>query len=333
GLLPDGVRLALEKPFGVDEASAHALNQQLAVLAPEDHVFRVDHFLGTSGVLNILGTRFANRIVEPLLNNVHVESVEIVYDETLGLESRARYYDHAGALIDMIQSHLLQVLSVVAMEPPAALDALDVRDHKALTLRATQLWANDPAQASRRARYRAGTVEGRPLPSYVDEDGVDPKLETETLAELTVEVRNNRWAGVPFTLRSGKALGTNRHEVSFTFRPPSHIPDRIRGSDRPNRLRLDLKTLEMSLELDVNGPGDPYTIDHVTLTADLNPGQLPAYGEVLAGVLEGDPMLAVRGDTAEDCWRLVDPVRAAWKAGKVPLEEYEAGSDGPGGWA
>ncbi|GAA4189122.1 glucose-6-phosphate dehydrogenase [Gryllotalpicola kribbensis] len=329
GLLPEGTRLALEKPFGVDEASAHTLNQKLATLVPEDHVFRVDHFLGTSGVLNILGTRFANRIIEPLLNNTHVASVDIVFDETLGLEGRARYYDHAGALVDMIQSHLLQTLAVVAMEPPAALEATDVRDLKALALRATRLWADDPAAASRRGRYTAGTIDGRTLPSYVDEEGVDPKNETETLAELTVEVRSNRWAGVPFTLRSGKALGAPRHEIVFTFRPPAHVPERIRGSDRPNRLRLDLKTLEMTLELDVNGPGDPYTIDHVELRAELNPGQLPAYGEVLAGVLEGDPMLAVRGDTAEECWRLVDPVLTAWKKGKVPLDEYRAGSSGP----
>ncbi|AYG03654.1 glucose-6-phosphate dehydrogenase [Gryllotalpicola protaetiae] len=329
GLLPDGARLALEKPFGTDEKSAHALNEKLATLAPEDHVFRVDHFLGTSGVLNILGTRFANRIIEPLLNNIHVASVEIVFDETLGLEGRARYYDHAGALVDMIQSHLLQTLAVAAMEPPAALEATDVRDLKALALRATKLWGDDPATASRRARYTAGTIDGRKLPSYVDEEGVNPANETETLAELKLEVRNNRWAGVPFTLRSGKGLGTNRHEIVFTFKAPAHVPERIRGSDRPNRLRLDLKTLEMTLELDVNGPGDPYTIDNVSLTAALNPGQLPAYGEVLAGVLEGDPMLAVRGDTAEDCWRLVDPVLKAWKAGRVPLEEYPAGSSGP----
>jgi glucose-6-phosphate 1-dehydrogenase len=332
GLLPDGVRLALEKPFGTDQASAHALNQKLATLVPEDHVFRVDHFLGTSGVLNILGTRFANRIIEPLLNNTHVASVDIVFDETLGLEGRARYYDHAGALVDMIQSHLLQTLAVTAMEPPAALEADDVRDLKALALRATRLWADDPTAASRRARYTAGKIEGRTLPSYVDEQGVDPKNQTETLAELTVEVRNNRWAGVPFTLRSGKALGTPRHEIVFTFREPAHVPERIRGSDRPNRLRLDLKTLEMTLELDVNGPGDPYAIDHAELRAELNAGQLPAYGEVLAGVLEGDPMLAVRGDTAEDCWRLVDPVLRAWKKGKVPLDEYPAGSQGPTSW-
>jgi glucose-6-phosphate 1-dehydrogenase len=329
GLDLDGVRLALEKPFGTDQASAHALNEKLATLVPEDRVFRVDHFLGTSGVLNILGTRFANRIIEPLLNNTHVASVEIVFDETLGLEGRARYYDHAGALVDMIQSHLLQVLAVAAMEPPAFLNATDVRDLKALALRATRLWGDDPRTASRRGRYTAGTIDGRHLPSYVDEDGVDPALGTETLAELTVEVRNNRWAGVPFTLRSGKGLGDDRHEIAFTFQKPAHVPERIKGIDRPNRLRLDLKTLQMSLDLDVNGPGDPYTIDHATLTAELGEGQLPAYGEVLAGVLEGDPMLAVRGDTAEECWRLIDPVLAAWKRGDVPLEDYEAGSSGP----
>ena len=167
---------------------------------------RVDHFLGRSTVLNLLGLRFANRMFEPLWSDEHVESVDIVFDEPLALEDRARYYDNAGALIDMIQSHLLQVLALVAMDPPARVDATTCATPRPQVLRASRLWDDDPVTAGRRARYTAGTIDGREVPDYVDEPGVDPARNTETLAELTVEVDNWRWAGVPFRLRSGKAL-------------------------------------------------------------------------------------------------------------------------------
>ena len=210
--LPEGLQLALEKPFGFDHESAVALNAQLASLVSEQQIHRVDHFLGRSTVLNLLGLRFANRIFEPLWNRDHVAGVDIVYDEVLGLEGRAGYYDHAGALVDMIQSHLLQVMAIVAMEPPATLAEADVRGAKAAVLRATRVAGGSPERSSRRARYTAGEVEGRTLPAYVDEAGVDPANETETLAEVTFEIDSWRWAGVPFTLRSGKAMAAGRPE-------------------------------------------------------------------------------------------------------------------------
>jgi glucose-6-phosphate 1-dehydrogenase len=329
--LPPGTRLALEKPFGTDAASARALNVLLARLAPEDQVHRVDHFLGKSTVLNVLGVRFANRILEPVLNAGHVERVDIVFDEALGLEHRAGYYDGAGALVDMIQSHLLQVLSLLAMEPPSTLRAEDFRDTKAQVLRATRVWDGDPRAASRRARYTAGDVDGRALPSYVDEPGVDAGRETETLAEVVLAVDTWRWAGVPFRLRSGKALGTARKEVVVTFRPPPWVPTGLRGHDQPNRLRLGMTSdvEHLGLDLNINGPGDPFTIDPVMLEAELGAGELAPYGEVLEGILASDPTLSVRGDTAVECWRIVEPVLQAWRAGDVALEEYPAGSGGP----
>jgi glucose-6-phosphate 1-dehydrogenase len=330
--LPDGTRLAMEKPFGTDEQSAEKLNELLHSFIPEERIHRVDHFLGRSTVLNLLGLRFSNRIVEPLLSSIHVDSVDIIYDETLGLENRARYYDTAGALVDMIQSHLLQVLAVVAMEAPASLDADDLRTQKELVFRAIKPWGDDPAKAGKRARYTAGTVDGKKLPSYVHEDGVDPSHGTETLAQVTVEVANWRWAGVPFTLRSGKALGKQRREIIITFKPTPHLPNGMTGADTPDRLRIWIAPDEMSLELNVNGPGDPYTLDRADLTTTFNPGRLSAYGEVLAGVLEGDATLSVRGDSAVQCWRIVQPIIDAWKAGKTPLNEYPAGSAGPKSW-
>ncbi|MBF4462704.1 MULTISPECIES: glucose-6-phosphate dehydrogenase [unclassified Rathayibacter] len=330
--LPDGTVLALEKPFGTDEASAHTLNEQLATLVPEDRIHRVDHFLGRATVMNVLGLRFANRILEPLWSAEHVDSVEIVYDEQLGLEGRASYYDGAGALIDMIQSHLLQVLAVIAMEPPSTLDAADLRDAKAVVLRATRLRGDDPTASSRRARYTRGTVEGRELPSYTDEKGVDPSRETETLAELTVEIDNRRWAGVPFTLRSGKALKERRREVVIRFKPVPHLPAGFHGTAEPSVLRLFLAPDEMALELNINGPGDPYSLERASLEATFGEGELLAYGEVISGILDDDPSLSVRGDAAEECWRIVQPALDAWHADRVPLDEYPAGSEGPEGW-
>ena len=330
--LPAGTRLALEKPFGTDAASAEHLNDVLHSFLPEERIHRVDHFLGRSTVLNLLGLRFANRIIEPLLSSQHVERVDIVYDETLGLEGRARYYDKAGALVDMIQSHLLQVLAVVAMEAPASIDADDLRTQKELVLRAVRPWGGDVVTAGKRARYTAGTVGDRSMPSYVDEDGVDPSLGTETLAQLKLEVANWRWAGVPFTLRSGKALGKQRREILITFKDSPHVPVGLSGAERPDRLCIWIAPDEMQLELNVNGPGDPYTIDHTALEVSFNPGRLSAYGEVLAGVLEGDATLSVRGDSAVQGWKVVEPFLDAWRAGTTPLDEYAAGSEGPDAW-
>jgi glucose-6-phosphate 1-dehydrogenase len=329
---PSELILALEKPFGVDVPTAVALNNELAKLVPEDQIHRVDHFLGRSTVFNILGLRFANRIFEPVWNSGHIASVDIVYDEELGLEGRAGYYDHAGALVDMIQSHLLQVMAVLAMEPPSTLGSDDLRDAKELVLRATQIWKGDPKAASRRARYTAGTIEGRELPNYVDEDGVDPARETETLAEVTLEVQTWRWAGVPITLRSGKALGERRREIVVTFAPAQRLPKGLTGASTPTVLRIYLAPDAMSLELDLNGPGDPYELERVSLDAHFGDGQLLAYREVLAGILDGDPTLSVRGDSAVEGWRILQSVIAAWKDDTVPLDEYPAGSPGPSSW-
>ncbi|WP_375386428.1 glucose-6-phosphate dehydrogenase [uncultured Microbacterium sp.] len=330
--LPEGLILALEKPFGVDEASAHTLNLQLAKLVPEDQVHRIDHFLGRSTVLNVLGVRFTNRVFEPVWSSEHIESVVIRYDEALGLEGRAGYYDRAGALIDMIQSHLLQVLAVVAMDPPSTLGAIDLRDAKGMVLRATRVWQGDPVASSRRARYGAGEVGDRKLPAYADEPGVDPALETETLAEMTVGIATTRWEGVPFTLRSGKALGDRRSEIVIKFKPVSHLPSGFSGSADPSVLRLTLGPDRMALEVNLNGPGDPFQLDRASLEAEFGEGELLAYAEVLQGILDGDPTLSVRGDTAEECWRIVQPVLDAWRSDAVPLDEYPAGTPGPASW-
>ncbi|WP_051266278.1 glucose-6-phosphate dehydrogenase [Nakamurella lactea] len=330
--LPRDTRLVMEKPFGTDAASAAKLNELVLRLVPEENVFRIDHFLGKSTVLNLLGFRFANRLFEPVLNNLHVAKMEIVFDEDLGLESRAGYYDGAGALVDMIQSHLLQIMTLLTMEAPPTLTAGDLRDRKAEILRATRVWADDPVGSSRRARYTAGRIGRRKLAGYAASPGVDPARKTETLAEMTVEVNTWRWAGVPITLRSGKALSTRRKEAVITFKPAPRLPDGFHGSPQPERLHIGFGPDQMRLQINVNGPGDPMELDPHEMVVDFGPGELSAYGEVLAGVLDNDPGLAVRGDSAVDCWRVVAPVLRAWKADKVPLDSYPAGSTGPRKW-
>ncbi|GAA4067004.1 glucose-6-phosphate dehydrogenase [Agromyces indicus] len=328
---PEDLRLALEKPFGTDRESARALNELLTRIVPERQVYRIDHFLGRATVLNILGTRFANRLIEPVWNRGAIERVEIVYDETLGLEGRAGYYDRAGALVDMVQSHLLAVLALVAMEPIDRVDEVALRDAVAEVLRRTAVRDDDPVTASRRARYTAGEVAGRDLPGYADEPGVDPRLGTETLAEVVVEVDADRWRGVPFVLRSGKALGRARKVARAVFRPAAPI-DGLEGRPHSDWIELDLRSGEVEVGLTMNGGGDPFVLEQTTLVAKQVPGALLPYGEVLKGILNDDPTLSIRGDVAEESWRIVEPVLEAWRAGRVPLEAYPAGSTGPDGW-
>jgi glucose-6-phosphate 1-dehydrogenase len=330
--IPDGTLLCLEKPFGTDLASAQSLNRQLAKLVPENQVHRIDHFLGKSTVLNLLGLRFANRIFESVWNSENVERVDIVFDEKLALEGRAGYYDKAGALVDMIQSHLLLVLALIAMEAPSSLDADDLRGSVAQALRATSFATGGPAKHSRRARYVGGEIDGRHLPAYSREEGVLESNKTETLAEVEFRVNNWRWAGVPFRLRSGKALGETTQQIVLTFRDVPHRPTGLDGDPGPSRLVISLKPDQMSLDVNLNGEGNPFVVDRAELTAAFGPGELSAYGEVLAGILAGDPTLSVRSDAIEEMWRIVAPVLSAWAGDKVALETYPAGSAGPANW-
>lgn len=330
--LADNVHLAMEKPFGHDEASARTLNGVVGRLVPDDRVHRVDHFLGKSTVLDVMALRFANRMMQALWSAEHIQSIEIAYDEALALEGRAGYYDHAGALVDMIQSHLLQVMSVVCMEPPFEISDRELRDAKSAVLRATRLWHDDPATATRRGRYTAGSIGSRQVPDYLDEEGVDPERNTETMAQVTVEVANNRWAGVPITLRSGKALGQTRKHVVITFADPRHVPAGLTGHDPKDRLIIGLSPDVMELHLTTNTAEDPLALEQSVLRTQLRKSDLEAYGEVLSAILDGQVMLSVRGDAAEECWRITDQVLQAWAGGAAPIEDYAAGSPVPPEW-
>ncbi|HEY7595896.1 MAG TPA: glucose-6-phosphate dehydrogenase [Actinophytocola sp.] len=323
--LPAGSKIVLEKPFGEDLDSAVTLNQLLAEVVPEQAVFRIDHFLAMTTVQNVLGTRLANRMLEPVWNSTHIAEVDIIWDESLALEGRAGYYDGVGALKDMVQNHLLQLLCLVAMEPPISLGERDLRDRKLDVLRSVRpLTDADIVHHTRRARYTAG----HGVPAYVDEAGVDPARRTETFAEVELELDNWRWPGTVFRLRSGKALGIDRKEVAVRFRHVPHLPLGHGGEALPNVLRFGLDPEDLTLDLTGIG-ARASTFAPLTLTAQIDPPELPAYGRLLLDVLEGNAALSIRGDEAEEAWRVLTPVLAAWSKDLVPLGEYPAGSAGP----
>src|SRR5919106_5651213 len=329
--LPADSQVVLEKPFGEDLDSARALNRLLAELVDERHVFRVDHFLAMTTVQNVLGTRLANRVLEPIWNCTHIDEVEIIWDESLALEGRAGYYDDVGALKDMVQNHLLQLLCLVAMEPPISLGERDLRDRKVDVLRSVRPFDDDDvATRTRRARYRAGRVHDTDIPGYVDEDGVTPEHGTETFAEVVLALDSWRWSGTSFRLRTGKALGRDRMEVVVRFRPAPHLPFEHSQWPVSNRLRFGLEPEGLTLELTGTGPGVALNLVPLTLSAEMEPPELPAYGRILLDVLGGNSALSIRADEAEEAWRVVTPVLEGWSRNLAPLEEYDAGSNGPG---
>jgi glucose-6-phosphate 1-dehydrogenase len=330
--LAEGSRLVVEKPFGEDLASARTLNRLLRAAFTETAVFRMDHFLGKQTVQNILGLRFANRVFEPLWNRNHIARVEIIWDETLALEGRATYYDSAGALRDMIQNHLLQLLSLTGMEAPNSLSERDFRDRKVDVLRAVRRLS--PAEVERwtvRARYAAGQIGDRPVPAYVDEHGIDPNGRTETFAQVRFSIDNWRWAGVPFLLRTGKALARSRREIAIHFQPVPHLVFGRATDPTPNVLRLQLDPDRMSLGVNINGAGDPFELESIELDQDLAAQELSPYARLILDILEGDPTLSIRGDEAEESWRIVEPILEAWAAERVPLGTYPAGATNPPG--
>lgn len=325
---PPGSQLVVEKPFGHDLDSAHALNEEIHRKIPEESVFRIDHFLGMQTVQNILALRFANRLVEPLWNSHHVERMEIIWDEELTVEGRA-FYDEVGAVRDMVQSHLLQLLCLMGMDPPSSLEPGELRDRKVQVLR--DVGRHDrgtTADRSVRARYKEGKIHGQPVAAYTSGDEVDPSRETETFTEIELRIDNWRWWGVPVVLRTGKALRRMRKEVVVTLRD---VPHRIfsAGAIHPNKLGIELEPERLALAMNLSTPGDRLQTTSVEVDRELAAGELSAYGRVLLAVLNGDHTLSIRDDEVEESWAIVDPVLRAWEDGAVPLQEYAAGSDGP----
>jgi glucose-6-phosphate 1-dehydrogenase len=320
GIHPDS-RIAVEKPFGEDATTARALTELLHRTVPERNVFRVDHFLQHQTLHNVLALRSANRVFELLWSREHIERVEITWEERGTAEGRGPFYDGTGALRDMVHSHLLQLMAVVAMDLPETLDERSLRDAKVAVLQATR-----PDGGTVRGRYTAGAVDGRPVGDYVAEPGVVPERATETYTALRLWVDVDRWAGVPFLLRTGKALGEDRRSVVLRFRAPAGA--RL-GPDDGGALRIEMVPDRLALDLQATGPQGLGDLAPVRLVAQPPRPTLPPSARLLRDLLRGDPTLAVRDDEAEQCWRVVDAVRAGWTSGPSALRDYPAGSAGP----
>jgi glucose-6-phosphate 1-dehydrogenase len=331
-------RVVIEKPFGTDLASARALNRALLTHLREDQIFRIDHYLGKETVQNLIALRFQNAIFEPLWNRKHVESVEISVCEQVAMEGRrGAYYDTAGALRDMVQNHLMQVLTLVAMEAPASMGADDVRNEKVKVVRSLRLFEPEEVLSHTvRAQYVAGPEQPE---GYLDAYGVQEGSTTETYVAIRALVDNWRWSGVPFLLRTGKALHQRFTEVVLRFRtPPLDLLHGRGPADlcalRPNTLRLLIQPEEgVRLSFLVKQPGQGMVMRFAELGFDYSElehgASPPAYQRLLLDALAGNATLFLRGDEVEAAWRFVDTIREGWAATDAPVATYEAGSTGP----
>ncbi len=331
------VRLIIEKPFGTTLEEARELNRRVLAKFDESQVFRIDHYLGKETVQNMMAFRFANGMFEPLWNRNFIDSVQITASEDLGIGSRADYYDSAGALRDLIQNHMLQLLCHVAMEPPVSFTSEEVRNEKVKVLQAIpEPAAQDIAEMAVRAQYAAGQAGGDDVIGYLEEEGVPEDSNTETYAALRLEVDNWRWAGVPFYLRTGKRLARKVTEIAVTLKPVPHLAFSQEGSlgVQPNQLVLTLQPNEgVSLRLGAKIPGTrmiirPVNMEFLYGTAFLS--QSPeAYERLITDAMRGDATLFTRNDEVEAQWRICDPIVSAWTAEPGPLPTYVAGSQGP----
>jgi len=330
-------RIVVEKPFGSDLKSARELTQILQRVFREDEVYRIDHYLGKETVQNILAFRFANSIFEPVWNANLVDSVQITVAEEIGIEGRGSYYDKAGALRDVVQNHALQLLALVAMEPPLAFEANSVRDEKVKVLRAIRpILDEEVAKSTVRGQYTKGWVLGEHVSGYREEKNVAPGSLTETFAALRLFIDNWRWANVPFYIRAGKRMPKRVTEIRIQFKRPPHITfgrEATRELD-PNAITLRIQPEEgISLRFGAKVPSAGLRIRSVTMDFQYLTTFLvetpEAYERLLLDCMIGDPTLFTRADEVEAAWSLIDPVEAAWRDGRPPLAMYAAGTWGP----
>ncbi len=329
-------RIIVEKPFGHDLKSARALNNKIAAVFEEKQVYRIDHYLGKETVQNLLAFRFANSIFEPLWNRQYIDHVQITNAETKGVEGRGGYYEKAGALRDMIQNHVFQVTSLIAMEPPASLSANAVRDEKAKAMQTVRPLPLDQIdQFVVRGQYGPGKVLGDTVPGYREEPGVDPKSSTETFAALKLYLDNWRWSGVPFFIRSGKRLQKDVTEIAIQFKDvPHRLFDESDAPLQPNVLIIRIQPNEgITLRFGAKLPGQAMRIRQVTMDfrygSSFGVKSPEAYERLLLDCMLGDSTLYARRDMVERGWEIVTPILEAWKKPALDFPNYEAGSWGP----
>jgi glucose-6-phosphate 1-dehydrogenase len=336
GAVNELARVVLEKPIGHDLASARAVNDAVGAVFTEPQIFRIDHYLGKESVQNLLVTRFANTFLEPMWNSHWVDHVQITVAESLGVGARGGYYDHSGALRDMVQNHLLQLLCLVAMEPPSHIGRETVRDEKLKVLQALKpMTPADVDHDTVRGRYTAGLVDGDAVPSYSQDLGYTGSS-TETFVALRTEVQNWRWAGVPFYLRTGKRMDRRASEIVVVFKQPPHAMfPHSEGTTEPNRLHIQVQPDEgMRLHLTAKEPGPggirlrPVSLDLSYATAFEQ--RLPdAYERLLMDVIRGNPTLFMRRDEVEAAWSWVEPILTRWATSPDRPKRYPAGTSGP----
>jgi glucose-6-phosphate 1-dehydrogenase len=334
GLNDEHVRVVLEKPLGHDLASALEINRVVRASFAEHQALRIDHYLGKPAVQNLMALRFGNALFEPLWRRESIANIQITLAESIGVGTRGDFYDRTGALRDMVQNHALQLLTMIAMEPPSTSDADAIRDEKLKVLRSLKPFNEASVQRDVvRGQYRSGTVNGRPVPGYLEEVKVPPQSRTETFVALRTEVQNWRWAGVPFYLRTGKRLAEGDAQITVNFRPVPHpiFP----GATRANKLVIKLQPedgLELHL-LAAKGIGSDELLTPVSLDLDFDKAfpteRVGAYERLLLDAIAGRLNLFVRSDEQEQAWRWVEPVLEAWERDSTGPRPYAAGTWGP----
>ncbi|MFT5710995.1 MAG: glucose-6-phosphate 1-dehydrogenase [Halioglobus sp.] len=341
GLVRPNTRIVVEKPLGDNRESFLKINAQLTRIFDEQQVFRIDHYLGKETVQNLLALRFANTFLEPLWNNKYVDNVQITVAESIGVSGRWDFYDEAGAMRDMVQNHLLQLLCLAAMEPPAHLKPDDVRNEKLKVLSCLRPMDEQMVRKDTViGQYTAGAVDGEAVPGYANEDGAIPGSETETFVAIKAHIDNWRWAGVPFYLRTGKRLQHRYSEIVVEFKQVAHSIFGVRlPAGTPNRMIIRLQPDEtISLELmnkvaglDEKAPLSKVTLD-LTHAENSSLGPKPdAYQRLLFDVMHNNPTLFVRADEVEEAWKWVDCIHSVWGTAGKRAERYTAGSSGPSG--
>jgi glucose-6-phosphate 1-dehydrogenase len=337
GLVTPKSRVVLEKPLGHDRGSAELINRSVGSMFAEQQIYRIDHYLGKETVQNLIALRFGNTLFEPLWRRGRIRHVQITVAEQLGVEGRGQFYDQTGALRDMVQSHLLQLVCILAMEPPATSDPDAVRDEKLKVLRALRpIIDRDVQTKTVRAQYKAGAVNGQPVPGYLEEVGVPADSATETFVALKAEIDTWRWAGVPFYLRTGKRLQERVTEIAITFEDVPHsIFEGAGGIDRsPNRLVIRLQPQEsITLTILAKMPGETMRLKPVNLALDLagsfKEKPVDAYERLIMDVVKGNLTLFMRRDELDAAWRWIDPIREGWARHDERIKSYVAGSWGP----
>ena len=331
------VRIVVEKPFGHDLASAQQLDAALHAVFDEEQIYRIDHYLGKETVQNVLALRFANSIFEPMWNRRYIDHVQITVAESLGVGHRGGFYEQAGAMRDIVQNHVLQVLALTLMEPPASIDAQGIRDEKVKALRAVEIYEPEEVLTEVvRGQYAEGWIEGEQVPAYRDEEDVARDSSTATYVAMRLRVNNWRWSGVPIVVRTGKRLPKRVTEVAIQFQGVPHLPFRAADARglQPNTMVLHIQPDEgISLGFGAKVPGQAFKVRSVSMDFSYGAAfveEAPdAYERLLLDAMVGDPTLFIRTDEVEQAWRIVDPVLQVWEQDDAPLAFYPAGTWGP----